>query len=60
MEKVKKIFSAITLGLIGLTIGIIGSPIIAIAVIGYMTKVCVECGYHGVESLDEIDKKDNQ
>jgi hypothetical protein len=51
---VKKIFNSICMGLIGLTIGIVGSPIIAIAAVVYMTKVCVQLGYYGVDSLDEI------
>lgn len=51
---IKKIFNSICMGLIGLTIGIVGSPIIAIATVIYMTKVCVQLGYYGVDSLDEI------
>lgn len=60
MEKVKKIFNAVTLGLVGLTIGIIGAPFLAMVLVIYMTMVCVECGYHGVESLDEIRKDMNE
>lgn len=60
MEKAKKIFNAVTMGLAGLTIGVIGAPFLAIALVIYMTKVCVECGYYGVESLDEIEKDMNE
>lgn len=57
---VKKIFNSICMGLVGLTIGIVGSPIIAIATVIYMTKVCVQLGYYGVDSLDEIEKDMNK
>ena len=60
MEKFKRIFNAFALGLLGLTIGVIGAPFLAIVLVIYMTKVCAEWGYYGVESIDEMEKDMNK
>lgn len=62
MEKLKKICLATVMGLLGLGLGICIAPIVAVAIVIYMTKVSVEVGYSdnpGTTYENEIKDIDN-
>lgn len=62
MEKLKKICLATTMGFFGLGLGICIAPIVAVAVVMYMTKVSAELGYSdnpGTTYEDEVKNIDN-
>ena len=45
MKKVKKILSSVLFGVFGFALSICIAPIVAVAVVCYMTKVSFEIGY---------------
>lgn len=55
MKKVKNILSSVLFGVFGFALSLCIAPIVAVVVVGYMTKVSFEIGYKD-NPEEEIDK----
>jgi hypothetical protein len=55
MNKVKNILGSVLFGVFGFALSLCIAPIVAVVVVGYMTKVSFEIGYQEM-SVEEIDK----
>ena len=53
MKKVKKILSSVLFGVFGFALSICIAPIVAVAVVCYMTKVSFEIGYQDETALQK-------